>query len=172
MALLKDGKVAEDIYTDVSEAEDLAAEGAVIVSLTQWREHRDALTARKQPLGIVLRSDEKPELIAEDLEHFAVVALDFPTFRDGRAYSYARLLRERLGYEGELRAVGDVLLEQLHFMHRVGFNSFLVSSDDAARDWEIAAADISVWYQPTADGRTTAIRQRLGTTTEPRKANG
>lgn len=171
MALLKDGKVADDIYTDVSEADSVPAGGALIVSVTQWQEQRDALASRKEPLGIVLRSDEKPDLIAADLGHFDVVALDFPTFRDGRAYSYARLLRERHGYEGELRAVGDVLLEQLHFMHRVGFNSFLVTSEDAVRDWEIAAADISVWYQPTADGRATAIHHRLADTPELQKAS-
>jgi len=71
-------------------------------------------------------------------------------------------LRERFGFDGELRAVGNVLLEQLHFMHRVGFNAFVVESDDAAREWEIAASDISVWYQPTADGRKPVMQLRHG----------
>ncbi len=162
MALLKDGKPADDIYTDVSTAEAPDFAGAVIVSLAQWQAHRDELGKRTAPLGIVLCSDEKPALIADDLAAFDVIALDFPKFRDGRAYSYARLLRERYGYAGELRAVGDVLLEQLHFMQRVGFNSFSIASEDALRDWEIACADISVWYQPTNDGRPTAIRLRQG----------
>ena len=77
-------------------------------------------------------------------QYFAVIALDFPAFGDGRAYSSARLLRDRYSYRGELRAVGDVLLEQLHFMNRVGFDAFAIKSDDAVRDWEIAAADIRV----------------------------
>ena len=164
MALLKDGQPHIDDFTDVSAKEALDAPlqttAPLIVSLTQWQQHRAALLLRDAPLGIVLRSDEKPDTISAELERFAIIALDFPTFRDGRAYSYARLLRQRYGYTGELRAIGDVLLEQLHFMHRVGFNSFQLASDDAVAEWQIAASDITVWYQPTGDGRTTAIQQR------------
>lgn len=160
MALLKDGAIAVDTYTDASAAEALPATGDIIVSLKQWEEQRAALVQRDSALGIKLLSDEKPAAIQHDLQHFAVIALDFPAFRDGRAYSYARLLRERYAYAGELRAVGDVLLEQLHFMHRVGFNSFALQDNDAARAWKIAADDISVWYQPTEDGRTTALQRR------------
>lgn len=158
--LLKNGVVSENIYTDVSAAESLPESGALIVSVTQWQEHGAALRKRAEPVGIVLRSDEKPELIADDIDAFDVIALDFPAFGDGRAYSYARLLRDRYGYAGELRAIGDVLLEQLHFMHRVGFDAFLVDSEDAAQDWQVAAADLSVWYQPTGDGRSSVLELR------------
>jgi len=160
MALLKDGKVTADTYTDVSGQDTVPANGAIIVSLEQWRENKDTLSARSDALGIVLRSNEKPELITDELQRFSVIALDFPAFGDGRAYSYARLLRDRYGYTGELRAVGDVLLEQLHFMHRVGFNAFQLESADAAKQWEVAAGDISVWYQPTGDGRDAVIQLR------------
>jgi len=160
MALLKDGKLIENIYTDVSQDSIVPVIGAVIVSLAQWQAHRPSLEVRTDPLGIRLGSDEKAETIATDLEHFDLIALEFPVFRDGRAYSTARLLRERYGYTGELRAVGDVLLEQLHFMNRVGFNSFDIRSSDAIRDWEIAAADMSVWYQPTNDGRQSVLKLR------------
>jgi len=153
MALLKNGAVVADTFTDVSNEPELPASGALIVGLEQWREHRDSLLRRGEPLGILLRSDEKPAEIAADIEHFAVIALDFPAFADGRAYSSARLLRDRYNYQGEVRAVGDVLLEQLHFMNRVGFDTYLVASDNAVKDWKTAAADISVWYQPTGDGR-------------------
>ena len=160
MALLKNGKLSEDTFTDCSGEDTVAPSGDVIVSLEQWQKHRDELIARETELGIVLRSHEKPELIADDLEQFAVIALDFPAFGDGRAYSYARLLRDRYKYQGELRAVGDVLLEQLHFMHRVGFDGFQIQSDDAVRAWEIAFDDLSVWYQPTSDGRASVIQLR------------
>jgi uncharacterized protein (DUF934 family) len=160
MTLLKDGAVAEDIFSDVSAADTLPADGALLVSLSQWRAHRDALIARDEAIGIILRSDEKPEEIAAELDIFAVIALDFPAFGDGRAYSYARLLRDRYHYAGELRAVGDVLLEQLHFMHRVGFNAFDIAEDDAIHAWEVAAADITVWYQPTGDGRSSVLELR------------
>ena len=160
MALLKDGQIVDDIYLDVAELDAIPDTGAVLIGLQQWLENRDALADRGELLGIILRSDEKPELIRDDLEHFSVVALDFPVFRDGRAYSYARILRERYRYAGELRAVGEVLLEQLHFMQRVGFNSFAVSGNQALRDWEIAAADMTVWYQPGSDRRATATELR------------
>ena len=153
MALLKNGSIVADPYTDVSSDDYIPATGPVIVSVTQWQEYGNTIQKRDEPFGVVLLSDEKPLLIADDIQHFSVIALDFPAFGDGRAYSSARLLRDRYGYTGELRAVGDVLLEQLHFMNRVGFDAFVVKSDHAVRDWEIAADDISVWYQPTGDGR-------------------
>ena len=130
------------------------------MSFEQWQAQRTALLARGTALGIRLRSDQSPELVAADLEHFAVVALEFPKFRDGRAYSYARLLRERYGFKGELRAVGDVLLEQLFFMLRTGFDAFELLGADPLRDYRVALADFSVWYQPTADGRPTAMQLR------------
>lgn len=160
MALVKRGELAADVYTDVSAEEALPATGALIVSRAQWLEHGAALRARSEPLGIRLKSDESPETIAEDLEAFALVALEFPAFRDGRAYSYARILRERYGFGGELRAVGDVLMEQLHLMLRVGFDAFELDGPDPIEAYRKALEDFSVWYQPTGDGRPTAIQLR------------
>jgi uncharacterized protein (DUF934 family) len=159
MALLKNGKPADDPFVDVSTAEELPAGDAVLVSLAQWQAHRDELSKRTA-VAVKLASDEHPRLIANDLDKLAMVALEFPVFGDGRAYSYARLLRDRYGYTGELRAVGDVLLEQLHFMHRVGFDAFQVTDADAVSAWETALADLSVWYQPTGDGRASVIELR------------
>jgi len=160
MALIKNGELVASSYVDVSAAEAIPPTGPVIVSLAQWQAHRDSLLARGAPLGIRLHSDQPPELVAADLTHFSVIALEFPKFRDGRAYSYARLLRERYGYKGELRAVGDVLLEQLFFMLRTGFDAFELTSQDPVGDYRTALADFSVWYQPTADGRPTALQLR------------
>lgn len=158
MALIKNGKIVTDAFVDA--AAGIPPTGAIIVTLEQWQAERAALLARGTPLGIRLHSDQSPEVIAGDVAHFAVVALEFPKFRDGRAYSYARLLRERYGFKGELRAVGDVLLEQLFFMMRTGFDAFEVNSADPLRDYEVALADFSVWYQPTGDGRPTAMQLR------------
>ena len=160
MALVKNGELATSSLVDASGAAEIPAEGPVIVSLDQWKAHRDELLKRGAPLGIRLHSDQPPELIAGDLPHFTVVALEFPKFRDGRAYSYARLLRERYGFKGELRAVGDVLLEQLFFMLRTGFDAFEIDSADPLKDYRTAVADFSVWYQPAADGRPTAMQLR------------
>jgi uncharacterized protein (DUF934 family) len=161
MSLIKDGKLVTDPFVDASAAESSPPSGAVIVSLEQWQKHRDALLARGTPLGIRLHSDQAPELIADDVHKFALIALEFPKFRDGRAYSYARLLRERYGFKGELRAVGDVLLEQLFFMLRVGVDALdVVQSPDPVAAFQTAVSDFSVWYQPTADGRKTALQLR------------
>jgi uncharacterized protein (DUF934 family) len=159
MALVKNGELVTSSFVDASGGE-IPASGPVIVSLDQWKAHREALLQRGTPLGIRLHSDQPPELIATDLQHFAVVALEFPKFRDGRAYSYARLLRERYGFRGELRAVGEVLLEQLFFMLRTGFDAFEIVSADPLKDYRTALSDFSVWYQPAADGRPTAMQLR------------
>lgn len=160
MALIKNNALVDDPFVDVSHAEGIPESGAIIVSLEQWQSQREQLLARGAPLGIRLRSDQTPALIVDDLPHFALVALEFPKFRDGRAYSYARLLRERYGFKGELRAVGDVLMEQLLFMLRVGFDAFEVHEKDPLEAYRTAVGEFSVWYQPTADGRPTAVALR------------
>lgn len=160
MALIKNNAIVADPYTDATTAETLPPAGPVIVTLAQWQAERDALLARGTPLGIRLHSDQSPEVIADDVQHFALVALEFPKFRDGRAYSYARILRERYGFKGELRAVGDVLMEQLFFMLRTGFDAFELAGADPLTQYRTALADFSVWYQPTGDGRPTAMQLR------------
>lgn len=160
MGLVKNGQLVEDVFINTVDAEDVPAGVASIVSLEQWQAHRHWLIRQPHPAGVRLGSDQHPELISADVKHLAVVALEFPAFKDGRAYSYARLLRERYGFAGELRAVGDVLLEQLHFMQRVGFDAFEIDSEDPVRDFEIAASEFSAWYQPAGDGRLTAVQLR------------
>ena len=160
MALIKNNAIVADPYIDVTTAETLPPAGPVVVTLAQWQTLRDSLLARATPLGIRLHSDQSPELIADDVQHFALVALEFPKFRDGRAYSYARILRERYGFKGELRAVGDVLMEQLFFMLRTGFDAFELAGTDPLAQYRTALADFSVWYQPTGDGRPTAMQLR------------
>lgn len=159
MALLRGGQVVADEFVNAAGLETIPPDGAVIVSLDQWRQHRETLLARKTPLGIRLASDQHPENIAADLGHFSVIALEFPRFRDGRAYTYARLLRERYGWRGELRAVGDVLQEQLNFMIRCGFDTFEIAGD-AESAWRTVINDHTVWYQATGDGRPRAMDLR------------
>ncbi len=156
MPLIKNGELVTDAFVDVTTAESIPPTGSIIVSLDQWLANLDALIARRDPIGIRLKSDQHPEVIADDLDHFAVIALEFPVFKDGRAYTYARLLRERWGFAGELRAVGDVLLEQLHFMQRVGFDAFELKASDPVAEWKTAIAEFSTWYQATGDGRVPA----------------
>lgn len=160
MALIRDGRLVEDQFVGVADDGEMPDQGPVIVSLARWQSESEQLLRRGTPIGVRLKSDEHPEVIAGELGQLAVVALEFPVFRDGRAYSYARLLRDRYGFEGEVRAIGDVLLEQLHYMERVGFNAFEFDSDDPERAFRIASEDFSVWYQPAADRRATVAQLR------------
>lgn len=166
MALVKDGALVDDAFVELADDAPEIPEGQpVIVGLERFQRDRDALLARRLPVGVRLRSDEHPERIADDLDALAVVALEFPVFKDGRAYSYARILTEHYGYAGEVRAVGDVLLEQLGFMLRTGFNAFEIDSDDPLGDYRTALEEFTVWYQPTGDARPTAAQLR---NTKPR----
>ncbi|MBX3507944.1 MAG: DUF934 domain-containing protein, partial [Parvibaculum sp.] len=108
MQLIKNGSFIEDQFVTVGDDEALP-EGAAIVSLERWQAERETLRARNAPVGVRLKSGQEPSVIAQDLDKLAVVALEFPAYRNGRAYSYARLLRERYGFKGEVRAVGNVL---------------------------------------------------------------
>lgn len=153
--------IIEDRFAKVEDDAVLPESGGVLVSLARFLSEKDALLARDAALGVWLQSNESPAAIAEDLDRIAMVALDFPVFSDGRAYSSARLLRERYGYEGELRAVGDVLCEQLTFMLRSGFETFEIQSVDALDEFNSVISEVRVVYQPTGDGQATAIDRRL-----------
>src|SRR5215470_10738759 len=103
MPLIRATGVVEDPWLFVQDEEPLPASGAVIVTLARWQANHDQLAARPTPLGLRLKSDQPPSLVAADVERFDIIALEFPKFTNGRAYSSARLLRERYGFRGELR---------------------------------------------------------------------
>ena len=159
MALLKHGQIVADSWRRIGDDEPLPDSGPVIVSLARWQRDRDALAARRS-IGLMLNSDQGPASIAGDLAHFDLVALDFPRFQDGRAYSYARLLRERYKFTGELRAVGNVLRDQLLFMRRTGFDAFELPEIANVREWLKAFEDFSVFYQRASDKARAAAELR------------
>ena len=162
MPLLRNGRVEDDEWVSVTDAEPVPADRPVIVPLPRWLDERETLAYGGFPLGVRLRSDQPPSLIEDDIDRFDLIALEFPTFTDGRAYSYARLLRERLGFRGEVRAVGNVLRDQLMFMARCGFDAFETDLRGGREAWEAAISEIDVWYQPTGDGRLSAVSLRHG----------
>lgn len=164
MPLLRDGEVVTDPWIHQPDGEPIPEGASVIVSLDRWREARDALAARNAPVGVRLRSDQSPSEVSEDLDRFGVVALEFPKFVDGRAFSSARLLRERYGYRGEVRAVGHVLRDQFLYLDRCGVNAVEVGDGRVARQWSEAMAERSVFYQPASDRRrpVMALRQSRG----------
>lgn len=124
--------------------------GKIIVPLKVWQAQRAQLQGRAD-IGVWLDSDERAEELAGELERFAVIAVNFPKFNDGRGYTIAYRLRVRLGYCGELRAIGDVLRDQLFYMRRVGFDTFEPRADRDIREALKGLNDFSVRYQASAD---------------------
>jgi uncharacterized protein (DUF934 family) len=152
--LIKNGAYAQDVYASV--ADDAALpEGPVLVSLARFKKERDALLARNTPVGIKLQSSENPEILGADVNHFALIALEFPKFRDGRAFSWARILRTRLGFTGEIRAVGDFLYDQVNYQRRVGFDAWEVPDHFTIEMFNRALTEMTNVYQPSTDGKKT-----------------
>ncbi len=141
-----DGAIEENEWRHLTdeqiESEGVPASGAITVPLSVWQARRDELCKRNDRIGVWLEPGEEPAEIADDLDRLEMVAIHFPAHKDGRGYSYARELRTRYGFSGEVRAVGDVLQDQLFYMHRVGFNAFEVRPD---RDINEALAGLKVF---------------------------
>ncbi|BEV16421.1 DUF934 domain-containing protein [Herbaspirillum sp. DW155] len=162
--IIKNKTVVSDDWTVLRLAEGETAEtvtvpqGRVIVPLKVWQAQGDALKARAE-VGVWLASDERPEELKGQLENFKVVAVDFPKFADGRGYSIAYNLRARLGYTGELRAIGDVLRDQLFYMQRVGFDAFAVRADKNIHDAVKGLTDFSEKYQSSWDEKNPLFRR-------------
>jgi uncharacterized protein (DUF934 family) len=150
--------LVEDPFTTVADDESVPP-GDVIISLTRFQTEGEGLLSESRAVGVRLESHEEVEALVYDLPRLAVVALAFPKFGDGRAYSNARLLRERYGFKGELRAVGDVLREQAGFMVRCGFDAFEPSDGSTPEIWEKAVHRFRHVYQRGV-GRTPAFAER------------
>ncbi len=144
----QDGAFRGDAWTRTGTDAPLP-DGPVILSKKRWLAVRDALAARNAPLGIQIEPGEAIDDIATDLPRFALIALSFPKFNDGRAFSTAALLRRKHGYKGELRAVGNVLTDQIPFMRRVGFDTFEVAHAPTRRALiEGRIPEVKLHYQP------------------------
>src|ERR1700722_2386583 len=161
MPLVKDGKIATDIFVHVADGTELPGDGAGLVSAARFLEEPEALLARTGKLGVIWPNNRDVDDLVRFLDRLAVVAVVFPTFRGGRAYSQARLLRERHGYNGELRATGQVLRDQFVFMLRAGFDAFEARKESDAEAFAATVKRYSVFYQPTGDGRITALHRRM-----------
>jgi uncharacterized protein (DUF934 family) len=160
--VIRNDRVEPELWRilSVDEAAGTLPAGPIVVPLGVWKARRDELLARREPLGVWLEAHEEPAQIAADLEAFALVALHFPKFTDGRSYSNAVLLRTRHGYRGELRAFGDVGRDQLFYLKRCGFTSFRLPPH---RDPEAALgslAPFSVRYQGSVDDPLPLFRKR------------
>jgi uncharacterized protein (DUF934 family) len=161
MPLVKDGAITPDAFVHVADDADLPSDGAVLISAKRFLENPETLVQRNSPVGVIWPNNRDVEDLVPWLDRLASVALVFPSFRDGRAHSQARLLRERYNYRGELRATGQVLRDQFVFMLRTGFDTFEVKKDSDAEAFASTVKRYTVFYQPTGDGRISALKQRL-----------
>ena len=164
--IIKNGQIIDDAWQVLKLAEDETPEAITLpdaltlLPLAVWLARKDEILARRQPVGVWLESGEGPEAIANDLKHFAILGVNFPKFADGRGYSIARLLRERFAYTGEIRALGDVLQDQLFLLKRCGFDAFALRAD---KDIEAALAGFTVFsesYQAAIDQPQPLFRRR------------
>ncbi|MBH1971637.1 DUF934 domain-containing protein [Moraxellaceae bacterium AER2_44_116] len=158
--IIKDRAIVADDYHLIGEVGSFPSSD-ILVSLDVWQQQREQVLAHPYKKGVVLKPDQHPELIANDIGCFNLIAIAFPAFADGRGYSYAVLLRNRLGFTGELRAVGDVFKDNLFYLQRCGFNSFAVRAD---KDIDVALQglnDFSVSYQSSIDESLPLYRRRL-----------
>jgi uncharacterized protein (DUF934 family) len=161
MPLVKQGKITTDPFAHVVDGAELPGDGGILISAARFLEDPEAVLKRAGKVGVIWPNNRDLDDLVPYLDRLAGVALVFPSFRDGRAYSQARLLRERHGYDGELRATGQVLRDQFVFMSRAGFDAFEVKKDADADAFAATVKRYSVFYQPTGDGRVAAFNRRM-----------
>ena len=160
MLLIKNGRVAAQDCVHVV-AGDPIPEGRITVSLKRYQEDYEALAERNAPIGVRLEPADDPYALENDLDRLDLIEVSFPKYTDGRGYSQAQLLRRRLGYQGELRAVGDVLRDQLLNMQRSGFDAFELANADE-EEAQRALSEFAHVYQAAADDRRTVFELRHG----------
>ncbi len=152
MALIKNGTQVSDQWLLAGDDTPVQADIPTIVSYARFIAERDELVRSRAELGVKVSPGDDLSAIAADLPRLQVIALDFPKFTDGRAYSAARLLRQRYGFQGEIRATGEVLRDQYLFMRRAGFDAYQVRDGADAQGWLDAMREFSHHYQPAVDG--------------------
>ena len=160
MPLIKNQSFVEDAFVIVGEGETLP-DGAILISLDTLQDNFETLKNRNAPFGVFISADNQGKTqLGEDvralepyLEALALVALEFPTFRNGRGYTSARILRDEMGYQGEIRAIGDVAYDQWAYMARCGIDCFAVDETVTLEQFNQAVGELSDIYQPASDQR-------------------
>ena len=152
--LIKSCAYTQDAYATVAD-DGVLPDGAVLVSLARLQKEYGSLLERNTPIGVKLQSHDNPESLGDAVCRLSLIALEFPKFRDGRAFSWARVLRTRLGVTGEIRAVGDFLYDQVNYQHRVGFDAWEVPDHFTLEMFQRALTEMTDVYQPSTDGKKT-----------------
>lgn len=160
MPLVKNGKIVDDPYVRILDDAAIPDDGPVLVPAARLLADAGEFAQRTGKTGIFWPNDRSVFELVPYLDRLALVALAFPNFRDGRAYSQARILREQHHFRGELRATGQILRDQFLFLHRAGFDAFEVTKPADAVAFAETIRRYSVFYQPAADGRPPVFRRR------------
>ena len=163
--LIKDGQVVDNPWSLLAKDVDLSTalsdqSSHIIVPFALWQEYKDSLMESGKAVAVWVDSDDDPYELANDVIDLPLICLNFPVFRDGRAFSAAAILRERLNYQGEIRAIGDVLRDQLFYMKKCGINSFDLA--DAVKVEEALAGfnEFSTSYMSTVEEPLPLFRRR------------
>ncbi len=161
MPLIKNNQIAENIWTYIPDDEPLGTESHIVLDLERFLSERQQQDISNRALAVRLAPADDPERLRPYLDELDLIEVDFPKYADGRGFSHAQLLRRRYGYRGELRAVGEVLRDQILYMHRSGFDTFSTTRADLS-DVMAALDEFSLSYQKAADTRETVfgIRQK------------
>ena len=169
MALWRKDGFAENKWLSLADADAVPATGGIIVSAARWTKEREDLEKRADPVGVLIVAGKDANDFLAEAAGRPLVALSFAKFADGRAFSYAQLLRERHGYKGERRAVGDVLLDGLPLMLRCGFDSFEIANEPTLRALRRGhLPDTKLFYQPSVEpyekpaGKRPWLRKKAG----------
>ncbi len=164
--IYNDGSTPENSWKLIESAAELTLEnlpqGDLILPLEFWQANREALKQRQGKEGVWLESDIQLEAIEDQLQAVDLIAINFPVFTDGRGYSTARLLRERYGYQGEVRAIGDVLQDQLGYMRRCGFDSYRLKDGKCIESAAKALFPFKETYQAAVDQPNPHYRRNQG----------
>lgn len=147
MQIIKDKQLTNNDWSFVGDDSETGNNGDITVSLDRWIDQQQQLLNHAGKVGIRIKPDDRIEKLAGNLEGIELIELDFPGFGDGRPFSQARLLRNRLGYRGEIRAIGHYLPDQVYYLHRVGVNAFQFENPNQIPLALSCLDDFSVTYQ-------------------------
>ena len=164
MPLLKSGKIVDDVWAFVEDGHELSPGGCISVSLGRFLSEHEQLLHRNRTIGVRLQVSDDPKLLEPFLDQIQLVELQFPKYTDGRAFSQSQLLRRRLQYKGEIRAIGQVLRDQLRLMIRSGFDAMQVDDPEITANaegvYDISAHEFSEIYQSASDASETIFMKR------------
>jgi len=158
--LLKDNQIIEDSWAFLDDSAETLPSGNLLLSLEQWQQFSDQLSQHNGELGLWLEGNAEIDAVIDSLQQLSLIAIKFPKFVDGRGFSLARLLRERYNYNGELRAIGEFIRDQLYLLKRCGFNAFQLTEDQDLSEASKSLNDFSETYQVSADQQEPLFRRR------------